>query len=83
MAKLSNKRKIILDKLDSSKKYSLEEASSIVKEISTVKFDASVDLSVRLGVDPKKANEILKWNSKYDLSQMCESAWVFVKKNSK
>ena len=60
MAKLSNKRKIILDKLDSSKKYSLEEASSIVKEISTVKFDASVDLSVRLGVDPKKANEMVR-----------------------
>lgn len=60
MAKLSNKRKIILDKLDSSKKYSLEEASSVVKEISTVKFDASVDLSVRLGVDPKKANEMVR-----------------------
>ena len=60
MAKLSNKRKIILNKLDSSKKYSLKEASSIVKEISTVKFDASVDLSVRLGVDPKKANEMVR-----------------------
>ena len=46
--------------MDLSKKYTLQDASSLVKEISTVKFDASVDLSVRLGVDPKKANEMVR-----------------------
>ena len=49
-----------MTKLDSSKKYTLQDASSLVKEITTVKFDASVDLSVRLGVDPKKANEMVR-----------------------
>ena len=60
MVKISKKRKSVLTKLDSSKKYTLQDASSLVKEISTVKFDASVDLSVRLGVDPKKANEMVR-----------------------
>jgi len=60
MAKTSKKRKSIKTKLDLSKKYSLQDASSLVKEITTVKFDASVDLSVRLGVDPKKANEMVR-----------------------
>ena len=46
--------------MDLSKKYTLQDASSLVKEITTVKFDASVDLSVRLGVDPKKANEMVR-----------------------
>ena len=58
MLKVSRKRKTIVSKLDSSKKYTLLEASSLVKEISTVKFDASVDLSIRLGVDPKS---LMKW----------------------
>ena len=49
-----------MTKLDSSKKYTLQDATSLVKEITTVKFDASVDLSVRLGVDPKKANEMVR-----------------------
>jgi len=49
-----------MTKLDLSKKYTLQDASSLVKEITTVKFDASVDLSVRLGVDPKKANEMVR-----------------------
>ena len=49
-----------MNKLDSSKKYTLKDASSLVKEITTVKFDASIDLSVRLGVDPKKANEMVR-----------------------
>ena len=49
-----------MTKLDSTKKYTLQDASSLVKEITTVKFDASVDLSVRLGVDPKKANEMVR-----------------------
>ena len=60
MVKISKKRKSIKTKLDLSKKYTLQDASSLVKEISTVKFDASVDLSVRLGVDPKKANEMVR-----------------------
>ena len=60
MVKISKKRKSIMTKLDLSKKYTLQDASSLVKEITTVKFDASVDLSVRLGVDPKKANEMVR-----------------------
>ena len=60
MVKTSKKRKSIKTNLDLSKKYSLQDASSLVKEITTVKFDASVDLSVRLGVDPKKANEMVR-----------------------
>tara|TARA_B100001939_G_scaffold16214_1_gene13595 strand:+ start:161 stop:847 length:687 start_codon:yes stop_codon:yes gene_type:complete len=60
MVKISKKRKSIKTKLDLSKKYNLQDASSLVKEITTVKFDASVDLSVRLGVDPKKANEMVR-----------------------
>tara|TARA_B100000242_G_scaffold282107_1_gene243100 strand:- start:1348 stop:2034 length:687 start_codon:yes stop_codon:yes gene_type:complete len=60
MLKVSKKRKLIISKLEPSKKYSLLEASSLVKEITTVKFDASVDLSVRLGVDPKKSNEMVR-----------------------
>ena len=60
MVKISKKRKSIKTRLDLSKKYTLQDASSLVKEISTVKFDASVDLSVRLGVDPKKANEMVR-----------------------
>ena len=55
MTKISKKRKAIISKLNFSKKYSLMDASSLIKEITTVKFDASVDLSVRLGVDPKKS----------------------------
>ncbi|MAR43546.1 MAG: 50S ribosomal protein L1 [Flavobacteriaceae bacterium] len=60
MVKISKKRKSVVTKLDSSKKYTLQDATSLVKEITTVKFDASVDLSVRLGVDPKKANEMVR-----------------------
>ncbi len=60
MVKIFKKRKSILIKIDPSKKYTLAEASTLVKEITTVKFDASVDLSVRLGVDPKKANEMVR-----------------------
>ena len=60
MVKISKNRKSINTKLDPSKKYTLQDASSLVKEITTVKFDASVDLSVRLGVDPKKANEMVR-----------------------
>jgi len=60
MARVSKKRKEILAKLDQEKSYSLTEAASLVKEITTAKFDASVDLCVRLGVDPRKSNQMVR-----------------------
>jgi large subunit ribosomal protein L1 len=60
MAFISKKRKIALKKVDKNKAYSLKEASSIVKDITTCKFDASVDLHIRLGVDPKKADQAIR-----------------------
>ncbi|MDA9258128.1 50S ribosomal protein L1 [Flavobacteriaceae bacterium] len=57
MTKITKKRKDALSKYDTSKIYSLEEASSIIKEISNVNFDSSIDLAVRLGVDPRKADQ--------------------------
>ena len=60
MVKLTKNRKISTEKVDSDKLYSLEEASTLVKEITTTKFDSSVDLAIRLGVDPKKANEMVR-----------------------
>jgi large subunit ribosomal protein L1 len=57
MAKISKKRKVAEAKLDKTKVYSLKEASALVKDINTTKFDASVDLHIRLGVDPKKADQ--------------------------
>ncbi len=60
MAKLSKKQKDAKSKLEANKAYSVEEASALVKEITNVKFDASVDLAVRLGVDPRKANQMVR-----------------------
>ncbi|NNC34844.1 MAG: 50S ribosomal protein L1 [Croceitalea sp.] len=60
MAKLTKKQKEAHAKIDRNKLYSLEEASSLVKEITKVKFDASIDLAVRLGVDPRKANQMVR-----------------------
>ncbi len=60
MAFISKKRKTANTKLDSTKLYTLIEASSIVKEVNTCKFDASVDLHIRLGVDPKKADQAIR-----------------------
>ena len=60
MGKLTKNRKISIEKVDSEKSYTLEEASSLVKEITTTKFDSSVDLAIRLGVDTKKANEMVR-----------------------
>ena len=60
MAKLSKKRREMLEKYDPAKEYDLKEASNIIKEISNMKFDPSVDLSIHLGVDPKKANEMVR-----------------------
>lgn len=60
MAKLTKKQKEAQAKIDNSKVYSVEDASVLVKEISNVNFDASVDLAVRLGVDPRKANQMVR-----------------------
>jgi len=60
MATLTKKRKAAIGKFDASKSYSVAEASKIVKEITTTKFDASVDLAIRLGVDPRKANQMVR-----------------------
>ncbi|MBA6156406.1 50S ribosomal protein L1 [Tenacibaculum sp. S7007] len=57
---ITRKQKEARAKIDSSKVYSLNEASALVKEITNVKFDASVDLAVRLGVDPRKANQMVR-----------------------
>ncbi len=60
MAFLSKKRKDAATKVDGNKQYSLKDASSLVKQITTCKFDASVDLHIRLGVDPKKADQAIR-----------------------
>ena len=60
MGKLTKNRKLSEAKIDKTKLYNLEEACSLLKDITTTKFDASVDLAVRLGVDPKKANEMVR-----------------------
>lgn len=60
MAKMTKKHKEALSKFEKDKEYSLEEAVDIVKNISYAKFDASVDLNVRLGVDPRKANQMVR-----------------------
>ena len=60
MGRISKKRKEALAKFDLSKAYSLTEACDMVKEITNTKFDASVDVSVRLGVDPRKANQMVR-----------------------
>jgi large subunit ribosomal protein L1 len=60
MGKLTKNRKLSEAKTDNTKLYNLDEACSLIKDITTTKFDASVDLAVRLGVDPKKANEMVR-----------------------
>ena len=60
MSKISKNRKEVIAKIDLDKSYSLDEASSLVKDLSKVKFDESVDLAVRLGVDPKQANQMVR-----------------------
>src|SRR6186713_3020082 len=57
---ITKKRKLANAKVDSNKAYSLKEASSLVKEINTTKFDSSVDLHIKLGVDPKKADQAIR-----------------------
>lgn len=60
MARITKKRKLALAKIDKDKVYSLTEATKLVKEISLTKFDSSVDLDIRLGVDPKKSNQMVR-----------------------
>lgn len=60
MSKLTKKQKLALEKIEAGKAYTLKEAAVLVKEISTTKFDASVDIDVRLGVDPRKANQMVR-----------------------
>jgi large subunit ribosomal protein L1 len=60
MAFIPKKRKAVNAKIDASKAYSLKDASALVKEVNTTKFDASVDLHIRLGVDPKKADQAIR-----------------------
>ncbi|AZB00291.1 50S ribosomal protein L1 [Chryseobacterium joostei] len=60
MAKLTKKQKEALSKVEKGRIYNLEEGSALVKEVNTTKFDASVDIAVRLGVDPRKANQMVR-----------------------
>ncbi len=60
MTKLTKNRKSALDKMEEGKLYPLSEAAQLVKDISSAKFDASIDLDVRLGVDPRKANQMVR-----------------------
>lgn len=60
MAKLTKKYKVAAAKYDATKSYALIDAAKIVKDISFTKFDASVDISIRLGVDPRKANQMVR-----------------------
>lgn len=60
MTKLTKNKKLALEKVDQKKSYTIEDATKLVKEISTTKFDASVDIDIRLGVDPRKANQMVR-----------------------
>ena len=60
MSKLTKNQKLVAEKIEAGKAYTLKEASALVKEITTTKFDASVDIDVRLGVDPRKANQMVR-----------------------
>ncbi len=60
MSKLTKNQKAVADKIEVGKAYTLKEASELVKEITTTKFDASLDIDVRLGVDPRKANQMVR-----------------------
>jgi large subunit ribosomal protein L1 len=60
MGKVGKRRKAVLEKLDSEKLYTVEEAAALIKEVNTAKFDASVDLHINLGVDPRKADQAVR-----------------------
>ena len=59
MSKLTKNQKLVADKIEAGKAYTLKEAASLVKEITTTKFDASVDIDVRLGVDPRDRKSVV------------------------
>ena len=60
MSKLTKNKKLALEKIEDGRAYTIEEAAQLVKEITFTKFDASVDMDVRLGVDPRKANQMVR-----------------------
>ena len=60
MARLTKNQKVALSKIEANKAYSLQDASILVKDLSMTKFDSSVDIDVRLGVDPRKANQMVR-----------------------
>ena len=60
MSKLTKYQKSVADKIEAGKAYTLDEAAKLIKEITNVKFDASLDMDVRLGVDPRKANQMVR-----------------------
>lgn len=60
MSKLTKNQKLVADKIEAGKAYTIEEAAVLVKEITTTKFNASLDIDVRLGVDPRKANQMVR-----------------------
>ena len=60
MAKISKKRQVVNSKVDPTKFYALKDAAALVKEVNTTKFDASVDIHIRLGVDPRKADQAIR-----------------------
>jgi len=60
MGKLTKNRKLALEKLDTDKAYSLTEAAKLIKDITNTRFDAAVDIDIRLGVDPRKANQMVR-----------------------
>lgn len=60
MSKLTKNQKSVAEKVEAGKVYALNEAAQLVKDITTTKFDASIDIDVRLGVDPRKANQMVR-----------------------
>ena len=60
MTKLTKNRKVVLSNYDKSKVYTLKEATNVVKDITFTKFDSSVDIDVKLGVDPRQANQMVR-----------------------
>ena len=60
MTKLTKNRKVALSKIEPDKLYKLSEAAALLKDVTYTKFDASVDIDVRLGVDPRKANQMIR-----------------------
>jgi large subunit ribosomal protein L1 len=60
MGRITKNKKLSLEKVEAGKSYTLKEAADLVKEVTYTRFDASVDIDVRLGVDPRKANQMVR-----------------------